>query len=228
MSKQAMQFLFGDRELQLKVTDLLSESADVIVNPTNTGLTHIEGLAEQILQQAGDEFAKESEQFIREHGELESGMAVYTTAGSLPFKAVVHAISPVMGEGDEQYKIEQVVGRALRLCEINDWQSIAFPAVGTGVFNVPVEVCARGFFRAITSFWDARIEAAPEKIVLCLAEEDFRYFFDAFRGEAVDSETTNEIISINNQNENEPEPGIVDLSEEDVPADDDEVNDWFK
>jgi O-acetyl-ADP-ribose deacetylase (regulator of RNase III) len=228
MSKQAMQFLFGDRELQLRVADLLSISVDVIVNPANTGLSHVDGLSVEILQQAGEALTKESEQFIREHGQLESGMAVYTTAGNLPYKAVVHAVSPVMGEGDEQYKIEQVVGRALRLCEINEWQSIAFPALGSDVFNVPVEISARGFFRAITSYWDARIESSPEKIVLCLSENDFRYFFDAFRGEAVDSETVDDSALLDSQNNSEPAAGIVDLSEEDVPADDDEINDWFK
>ena len=31
--KQTMQFLFGDRELVIKVADLLSAPVDVIVNP---------------------------------------------------------------------------------------------------------------------------------------------------------------------------------------------------
>ena len=140
MDKKAMQFLFGDRELILKVSDLLSAPVDVIVNPSNTGLSHGDGLAGQILQYAGEVLQKESDQLIREYGQLESGMAVYTTAGQLPYKAIIHAVGPKMGEGDEQEKIELAVSRSLKLCEINEWQSVAFPAISTGVFNVPVEV----------------------------------------------------------------------------------------
>lgn len=230
MNKTTMQFLFGDRELILNVSELLAAPVEVIVNPANAGLSHGVGLAEQILQKAGDTLQQESEQLIREYGQLESGMAVYTTAGHLPYKAVIHAIGPVMGEGEEQDKIEQAVSRSLKLCEINDWQSIAFPAIGTGIFNVPVEISARGFFRAITSFWDARLETSPEKIILCLHQDDFRYFFDAFRNEAV--ATSDQEIDTPQPVEGsaeEFEPGFVDLSEQDLSElDDDEINDWFK
>ena len=230
MDKKAMQFLFGDRELILKVSDLLSAPVDVIVNPSNTGLSHGDGLAGQILQYAGEVLQKESDQLIREYGQLESGMAVYTTAGQLPYKAIIHAVGPKMGEGDEQEKIELAVSRSLKLCEINEWQSVAFPAISTGVFNVPVEVCARGFFRAITSFWDARLETSPEKIILCLKQQDFRYFFDAFRTEAIGTgEPAIDLHQHETVKNAEPESGIVDLSEQDLSElDDDDINDWFK
>ena len=230
MTKQTMQFLFGDHELLLCVGDILSAPTDVIVNPANIGLSHGGGLAEQILQHAGDVLQEESDQFIREHGQLESGMAVYTTAGRLPYKAVVHAVGPKMGEGDEQQKIELAVSRSLKLCEINEWQSIAFPAISTGIFGVPVEICARGFFRAITSFWDARLDTSPEKIMLYLTQKNFRYFFDAFREEAVEPEIQPAAdILLDNESDAEPETGYVDLSEEELSdLDDDEVNDWFK
>lgn len=225
-----MQFLFGDRELLLNTGDVLSAPVEVIVSPGNPDLSHGEGLARQILEHAGDELQSESNQLIREYGKLESGMAVYTTAGRLPYKAVVHAIAPQMGEGDEQFKIEQVVARSLKICEINEWQSIAFPGLGTGVLKVPVEVCARAFFRAIISFWDARLESAPEKIILCLSQEEFRHFFDAFRGEAIETDTIDTAKTLPEQEaESEPDAGIIDLSEDDIAGlDDDSINDWFK
>jgi O-acetyl-ADP-ribose deacetylase (regulator of RNase III) len=228
MDKQVMQFLYGDRELILKVGDLLSAPVEVIVNPANVGLSHGGGLAKQILQHAGDELQSESDQLIREYGQLESGMAVYTSAGRLPYKAVVHAVGPKMGEGEEQQKIELVVSRSLKLCEINEWRSIAFPAISNGIFNVPVELCARGFFRAITSFWDARIEGTPEQIILCLSEENFRVFFDAFRGESIQADNE-KIPKGEPEQSDEVEAGYVDLSEEDLSdLDDDSINDWFK
>jgi O-acetyl-ADP-ribose deacetylase (regulator of RNase III) len=230
MHKKAMQFLFGDRELILKVGDLLSAPVDVIVNPANSGLSHGGGLAEQILKHAGNVLQDESDQLIREYGQLESGMAVYTTAGLLPFKAVIHAVGPKMGEGGEQEKIELAVSRSLKLCEINEWRSIAFPAISTGIFNVPVETCAQGFFRAITSFWDARLETSPEKIILCLSQENFPDFFDAFRNEAIETDSGRVDLPVIDENDGaEPEAGYVDLSEQELSElDDDDINDWFK
>ena len=229
-----MQFLFGDRELILNVSDLLTAPVDVIVNPANGGLSHGGGVAGQIAHQGGDVIQTESDLFIKEHGMLESGMVAFTSAGHLPFDAVLHAVGPKMGEGDEQRKIQLAVARSLQLCDMHDWKSVAFPAISSGIFGVPIDISARAFFRAITSYWDARIDASPERIIICLTEEKFRPFLDAFREESFDGkvDTTenkkmDEVIK-NNNVDVQPAAGIVTLSEEDVSSLDDEENNWFK
>jgi len=235
--KQNMQFLFGDRELVIKVADLLAVPVDVIVNPANGGLAHGGGVAGQIVQQGGEVIQEESNQFIKEHGQLESGMVALTTAGHLPFQAIVHAVGPQMGEGDEQRKIQLAVSRSLQLCEMHDWNSIAFPAISAGIFGVPIDISARAFFRAITSYWDARVEGFPEKILICLTKKSFLPFLNAFREESfqgdggksdIENKKMDEAVK-NNNVDAEPEAGIVDLSEEDISAlDGDDLNDWFK
>lgn len=231
---KSMQFLFGDRELVLNVSDLLAAPVDVIVNPANGGLSHGGGVAGQIAHQGGDVIQTESDLFIKEHGMLESGMVAFTSAGHLPFDAVLHAVGPKMGEGDEQRKIQLAVARSLQLCDMHDWKSVAFPAISSGIFGVPIDISARAFFRAITSYWDARIDASPERIIICLTEEKFRPFLDAFREESFDGEVDatenkkmDEVIK-NNNVDVQPAAGIVTLSEEDVSSLDDEENDWFK
>ena len=220
-----MQFLYGDRELWIGICDLLATEVDVIVNPADTQLSHKDGLAGVILAAAGENLDAQRKQLIQEYGQIESGMAVYTTAGNLSYKAIIHAVAPLMGEGDEQHKIEQAVSRSLLLCETNEWNSIAFPPLGTGFFNVPIDVCARAFFRSITHFWDARHESAVEKVMICLEQENFRPFFDAFRDDAIT--TTEETPKITTQKEEAI--GYIDLDEADI-ADlaDDEMADWFK
>ena len=223
-SKTSMQFLYGDRELWIGISDILTAQVEVIVNPSNSELSHTEGLAGKILAAAGENLQVQSRQLIQEYGQIDSGMAVYTAAGRLPYKAVIHAVAPGMGEGDEQHKIEQAVLRSLLLCEANEWGSIAFPAIGTGFFNVPVEISAQAFFRSITHFWDARHECAVEKILICLREESFRPFFDAFREDA--ATTTEEQPVMTSQDE---VVGHIELDEAEI-ADlaDDEMADWFK
>ena len=235
--KQTMQFLFGDRELIITVADLLAAPVDVIVNPANGGLSHGGGVAGQIAQQGGDVIQQESDLFIKEHGMLESGMVAMTTAGLLSYEAVIHAVGPKMGEGDEQRKIQQAVSRSLQLCDMHDWKSVAFPAISAGVFGVPINISAQAFFRAITSYWDARVDMPPEKIIICLTENNFQPFLHAFRQESFardggkdegENKKMDEVMQKNNVDA-EPEAGIVHLSEEDISSlDDDAVNDWFK
>ena len=234
--KQIMQFLFGDRELEIKVADLLGAPVDVIVNPANAGLSHGGGVAGQIVHQGGDVIQTESDLFIKEHGLLESGMVALSCAGLLPYKAIVHAVGPKMGEGDEQRKIQLAVSRSLQLCDMHDWKSIAFPAISTGIFGVPIKASAAAFFLAITSYWDARIDASPEKIIICLTETNFRPFLDAFReksfeqdgGNDAENNKTDEILKSNNIDA-EPAAGVVNLTEEDVSSlDNGEMDDWFK
>jgi len=229
-----MQFLFGDRELILTVADLLAAPVDVIVNPANGGLSHGGGVAGQIADQGGDIIQNESDQFIKEHGVLESGMVAFTSAGHLPYAAVIHAVGPKMGEGDEQRKIQQAVSRSLQLCDMHDWKSIAFPAISSGIFGVPIETTARAFFRAITSFWDARMGIPPEKVVICLTENKFQPFFKAFQEESQlsshkDEERAPKPVSYNQVTEAELPVGVVDLSEDEISGlADDGMDDWFK
>ncbi len=230
MTKQKMEFLYGDRVLQLQVLDILKAPVDVIVNPANGSLMHGGGLALKIQNAAGAEFEQQSRTLIAEHGELESGMAVYTSAGNLPFDAIIHAVGPIMGEGFEQSKLEQVFSRSLLLCETNDWQSIAFPAISTGIFRVPVNVCAQACFKAITHFWDARSVCSVEKIIICLTENNFKIFFDAFREESVDNQSVAENQATLNAStsSDEEKVGYVEIDEKDILDQDDEVQDWFK
>ena len=226
MSQQSMQFLYGDRELRIGVCDLLQAPVDVIVNPANGGLYHGGGLAAIILQAAGEQLQTDSDKLVREYGVLESGMAVYTDAGQLPYAAIIHAVGPMMGEGNEQHKLEQAILRSLLLCETNDWKSIAFPAISAGVFRVPIEICAQAFFRAITHFWDARQECALEKIMICLTEQHFQAFFAAFREDANIPETDAAPVTANKSAEQPV--GYIELDENEVNRDNVDIDDWFK
>jgi len=224
--KSTMRFLFGDRELILAVTELLSAPVDVIVSPAERTLQHQAGVAGQIRQRAGDRLQQESAQLIKEYGEIDSGMAVYTSAGELPFKAIIHAVCPGMGEGDEQRKLEQSVSRSLQLCEVNEWRSVCFPLLSSEHAPLPIALCAQAFFRAITRFWDARHECVVEKVLVALPQAQFRPFFDAFREHGLTEAATDEAIK---RQTPEAITGEVDLSDIELSEQDNaDIDDWFK
>ena len=230
MTDKTMQFLYGDRELLLEVMDLFLAPVDVIVNPANGGLSHGGGVAWQFIERGGEIIQQESDQFVKEHGELETGMVALTSAGRLPYKAVLHAVGPRMGEGDEQDKVRQAVSNSLKLCGMHGWNAVAFPAISSGVFQVPIEMVARGFFHAISSYWDARIDEPPSKIIICLTENNFESFKEAFNEMATVPDSVTDKDESFTDTQGAKETGIVNLDDAEILAleEDDDTDNWFK
>ena len=128
--------------------NLLEERVDAIVNAANGHLAHGGGVAGAISRAAGPQLQHECDALVRAHGVFSSGEAVATTAGRLPFKAVLHAVGPRYGEGDEERKLVLVLSNAFSLARERSWSSVAFPAVSSGIFAVPVDICARAYVAA--------------------------------------------------------------------------------
>jgi O-acetyl-ADP-ribose deacetylase (regulator of RNase III) len=121
---------------------------DAIVNAANGHLAHGGGVAGIISRAAGPELQAESDALIRRLGPLPTGSAVVTTAGKLPFKGVIHAVGPRQGEGDEENKLFKALTAAFARANEKGWTSVSFPAVSSGIFAVPPEVCARAYVKA--------------------------------------------------------------------------------
>jgi O-acetyl-ADP-ribose deacetylase (regulator of RNase III) len=144
--------------------NLLEEPVDAIVNAANGHLAHGGGVAGVIARAAGPTLQEESARIVRERGVLPAGSAVVTTAGKLPFKGVIHAVGPRQGEGDEESKLVCALGAAFTLAHQRGWDAVSFPAVSSGIFAVPAEVCARAYLAAV--------RAAPlRKLRLCLRDQ---------------------------------------------------------
>jgi O-acetyl-ADP-ribose deacetylase (regulator of RNase III) len=144
--------------------DLLEEPADAIVNAANGHLAHGGGIAGIISRAAGPALQGESDRIVRERGPFPSGSAVATAAGKLPFKAVIHAVGPRQGEGDEEAKLVRALASAFDLAKAHGWETVSFPAVSSGIFAVPLDVCARAYIAAA--------RAAPiSKVRLCLRDQ---------------------------------------------------------
>ena len=144
--------------------NLLDEPVDAIVNAANGHLAHGGGVAGIISRAAGPELQAESDALVARHGPFATGSAVVTTAGKLPFKGVIHAVGPRRGEGDEEARLFRALVAAFGLARDRQWQTISFPAVSSGIFAVPLDVCARAYLKAM--------RASPlRKVRLCLRDQ---------------------------------------------------------
>jgi len=144
--------------------NLLDEPVDAIVNAANGHLAHGGGVAGIIARAAGPALQKESDALVQKHGPFPTGSAVVTTAGKLPFKGVIHAVGPRQGEGDEEKKLVGALAAAFACAKDKGWTSLSFPAVSSGIFAVPLDVCARAYLKAA--------RASPlSKVRLCLRDQ---------------------------------------------------------
>ena len=143
--------------------NLLEEPVDAIVNAANGNLAHAGGVAGLISRAAGAEPQQQSDALVRKHGPYPTGSAVATTAGRLPFKAVIHVVGPRYGEGDEKRKLFRALANAFALASERGWQSVAFPAVSSGIFAVPLDICARAYLESARS-------APLRQVRLCLRD----------------------------------------------------------
>ena len=145
--------------------NLLEEPVDAIVNAANGHLAHGGGVAGVIARAAGPELQKESDLLVQNHGgPFATGSAVVTTAGNLPFKGVIHAVGPRQGEGDEEEKLVRALTAAFACAKEKGWSSVSFPAVSSGIFAVPLGVCARAYLKAARA-------ARLRNVRLCLRDQ---------------------------------------------------------
>jgi putative ATPase len=160
----------GGRAFEAAVSNLLAESADAIVNAANGHLAHGGGVAAAIARAAGPALVQEGDRIVAARGPLAVGEAVVTTAGKLPFKGVIHAVGPQQGIGREEELLVEALVAAFALADERGWESLAFPAVSSGIFAVPLEVCARAYVRAVRAFMSAHPDSRLKTVRLCLVD----------------------------------------------------------
>ena len=168
------------RKFYVATRDILSAPVDAIVNPANSYLAHGGGLAAEIERAAGSAFTQECDDYIHNHGSIPTTKAAATGAGFLPYKNVIHAVGPKMGSGDEAAQIAKTVVNALQVAERLSIKSIAFPAISSGIYQVPLETCFSGFLKAVPWYWQKCPNSCIEEIWLCLLKKDFDLFIQFY------------------------------------------------
>jgi O-acetyl-ADP-ribose deacetylase (regulator of RNase III) len=96
-------------------------------------------VAGAIVRKGGAEIQAESDAWVKEHGPAGHDRPALTGAGRLPCRAVIHAVGPVWGSGDEDRKLRAAYTAALELAHAQGFASLAFPSISTGIFGFPVE-----------------------------------------------------------------------------------------
>ena len=143
--------------------DITKENVDVIVSAANSHLKHIGGLAAAVLKAGGKQIQDDCDNYVKNNGLVLEGHVMVSTPGRLACKKVVHAVGPrwdfkakrLADEGEETKQerlLKFAVANSLR--EAMTCRSIAIPAISSGVFGFPRDLCAKVILDAVLDFCD--------------------------------------------------------------------------
>jgi len=169
----------------------ITQQPDVaaIVNAANTDLALGAGVAGAIRRRGGDEIDHEA----RAQGPIKLGEAVATRAGRLPNQYVIHAAA--MGYRPEDERVPKRPGslssaaiiadatrNSLRCADERKLESIAFPALATGVAAFPVDECAETMIASVREYARAHPQSSVQRVRFVLfGREDYGVFQAALK-----------------------------------------------
>jgi O-acetyl-ADP-ribose deacetylase len=167
------------QRLSLWQIDITTVATDAIVNAANAGLSHGGGVAGAIVRKGGSIIQEESDRI----GRVRTGEAAMTTAGTLPAKAVIHAVGPMWEEreptkGDLQ--LESAVKAALEIAHRQNFESIAFPAISSGIFRFPKIRCAQVMTDAIVTWAEANSESSLQDLRFAINDDGTVGVFESY------------------------------------------------
>lgn len=125
--------------------DLTEMETDAIVNAANNDLLLGGGVAGAIDLKGGIEIQKECDAI----GTIPLGSAVITGGGNLKARYVIHAASMELGGRTDARALRGSTVHSLRIAKEKGLKTIAFPAVGTGIAQFPMEECAEIMLREV-------------------------------------------------------------------------------
>ena len=158
--------------IEIVTGDITELAVCAIVNAVNSSCMGGGGVDGAIHRAGGPEILEACRKIRRTlyPDGLPTGEAVATTAGEMPAKYVIHTVGPIWGRcGD---RCDELLAAAYRhslekAVELG-CESVAFPAISTGIYGFPAERAAKIAYETVERFLDAH----PDLKVLFIFHSD--------------------------------------------------------
>lgn len=155
--------------------DITTVEADAIVNAANSSLLGGGGVDGAIHRNGGPQILEECRDIRNRQGKCNTGQAVYTSAGLLPAKYVIHTVGPVWigGIRGEKHLLADCYNNSLKLANELGLKTIAFPNISTGVYRFPKRKAAGIAVQTVRDFIEKEDSAIEEIKFVCFDDENY-------------------------------------------------------
>ena len=167
--------------LEVVQGDITECAVDAIVNAANNYLWMGAGVAGAIKRKGGQAIEDEA---VRQ-GPIAVGEAVVTGAGSLKAHHVIHAAAMGQDLITDAELIRQATVNSLKRATELGLESLALPALGTGVGGFPVDQAARVMIEATDVFLRNTAQPSLKRVLFVIFTPDALRAFEAALAKAM-------------------------------------------
>ncbi|HAJ45192.1 MAG TPA: hypothetical protein DCL54_01250 [Alphaproteobacteria bacterium] len=148
--------------------DITELEIDCIVNAANAALAPGSGVDGAIRRAAGPALTDAT----RAIGGCPTGEAVITPGFDLNARFVIHTVAPIFAQHTEEetrHLLRRCYANSLVLAQAHQIEAIAFPALGTGIYGVPMALACPIAVSAVRTHLTAL--PLPRRVLFCCNSE---------------------------------------------------------
>jgi O-acetyl-ADP-ribose deacetylase len=175
---------FLNGRVRVVVGDITKQRVDAVVNAANSSLMGGGGVDGAIHRAGGPDILAACKRIRREEypDGLPTGEAVITTGGRLPAKRVIHTVGPIFGQnaGRDAELLTSCYRRSLEVAAEHELETVAFPAISTGIYGYPPDEAAGVASQTIEQFLETH-HAIREVRLVFFSDRDAEVFLARHR-----------------------------------------------
>ena len=165
--EKVMSIQVGDgKKVEIVKGDITKETTDVIAHLSNANLAMTSGVATALVNVGGQEIERACKENSKSRRK-QVGTTVLTTAGRLAAKYIAHMVPAGTPNSSE---IDKCIVDCLKLVSEKEFESISFPAIGTGALKHDSEQAATTILTSVTRFLGSSL--GPLNTIRILLRDD--------------------------------------------------------